>query len=116
MKKLNFYQFTFSNIGMLRMRLKNSNVRIRGRLTPWILGQCPGAHHFRGATPTIHDNLKKAQIVAKISFTRGPKGFLSAPGTDRITYNEKSLKLIDRYGLDSVLIDGWTGYSFMVKP
>ena len=54
--------------------------------------------------------------MAKSLVPGGPRGSQSTPGTDRITYNEKSLKLIDLYWLDSVLIDGWTGCSFMVKP
>ena len=85
-----------------------SNVPIRGGLTQWVLGQCPAAHNFMGPTPINHDNLKRAQIMAKLLLPRGPRGSQSTPGTDRITYNE-NLKLVDFYGLDSVLIDGWTG-------
>ena len=43
----------------------------RGGLTLDALGQGPGAHHFRQPTPTIHDNLKRAQIAVKTAFARG---------------------------------------------
>ena len=41
---------------------------------------CPGAHHFRGLTPTIHANIKRALIAAKIAFARGSKGVSDSPG------------------------------------
>ena len=52
---------------------------IRGGLTLWALGQCPGDHHFRRPTPTVQVNLKRAQISAKIAFARGLRGSQSVP-------------------------------------
>ena len=47
---------------------------IRGGLTLWALGQCPGAHHFRGPTLTVHVYLKSARIAAKTALARVPEG------------------------------------------
>ena len=52
---------------------------VRGVLTLWALGQCPGAHYFRGPTVTVQTNLKRAQIVAKITFARGAEGVSIRP-------------------------------------
>ena len=113
MKKINFYK----SVHILKYchaqdEMENktcSNVLIRGGLTPWAL-------HFRG--PSHYSwQFKKGPNCGKITFARGPKRSQSTPGSDRITYNEKSLKLVDLYGLDSVLIDGWTVYSmYIVNP
>ena len=51
----------------------------RGGLTLWALVQCPGVNHFSGPTNTIHANLRRAQIAAKIAFARGPKGVSVRP-------------------------------------
>ena len=50
-----------------------------GGLTQWALGQCPGDHHFRGPTPTFHDNLTGTQTAAKIAFAQGPEGVSVRP-------------------------------------
>ena len=51
----------------------------RGGLTLWALGQCPGAHHFRGPTPAIEAILKRAPIAVKIAFARGARGDFRLP-------------------------------------
>ena len=51
----------------------------RGGLTLLALGRCPGAHHFRGPTPTIHANLKRAQIDAKIASKQNCPGVSISP-------------------------------------